>query len=429
MAPCPACAAPTDPADRFCEACGADLRASPPGARSADPGLSPPGNGGADPRTGPPGAGTDPRTGPPGARSADPGLDLPGARSADPGLSPPGNGGADPRTGPPGAGGDPGLSPPGACGACGATDLTADGRCAACGADPPWRSSLAPPGACRACGATDVSADGYCEACGRRRTVGHERVELALDRIAAVTDRGRRRGHNEDAVAIGQLDNAVVAIVCDGVSASPHADAAAHAAVGAGMATMLRELERGTSPARATEVAFRAALAEVAKLGRPDTRRNPPSCTYVSGIVTADAVVVGWVGDSRAYWVPAGASARQLTDDDSMAGQLTLQGVAIGPQLSPHLAALTRWVGADAGPIEARVTCVDRPGPGTLILCSDGLSRYLAGPGDLDAVAGWPAARTAHHLTELALDAGGIDNIAVAALPFPPVDPTGEPSP
>lgn len=322
------------------------------------------------------------------------------------------------------------------CPACAAPSDPTDRFCEACGAQlrpgPPQRSTARPPGPCAACGDEKFSLDGYCEGCGRRRTVGLERAELALDGVAAVTDRGRHRGHNEDAVAIGRLAEAVVAIVCDGVSSSPHADAASHAAVEAGIAVLLRELDGGAPPARATEVAFRAAFADVAKLSGPDIRHNPPACTYVSGIVTADAVVVGWVGDSRAYWVPAAApgdGARQLTDDDSMAGQLAVRGVAIGPHLSSNLGALTRWVGADAGPIEARVTSVDRPGPGTLILCSDGLSRYLAGPADLAAVAGWPPVRVARHLTELALQAGGVDNIAVAALPFPPVDPTGEPSP
>lgn len=32
--------------------------------------------------------------------------------------------------------------------------------------------------------------------------------------------------------------------------------------------------------------------------------QNAPACTLVGAIVAKDLLIVGWVGDSRAYWVP-----------------------------------------------------------------------------------------------------------------------------
>mgnify|MGYP003424362208 CR=1 FL=1 len=92
---------------------------------------------------------------------------------------------------------------------------------------------------------------------------------------------------------------------------------------------------------------------------------------------------------------------------------------------APHAAPLTRWLGADAGPVEARLATLDHPGPGWLVVCSDGLSRYLTGgPPELadpaGGVVGTPEA-AARRLTTFALDAGGVDNIAVAVLPMHPL--------
>ncbi len=35
------------------------------------------------------------------------------------------------------------------------------------------------------------------------------------------------------------------------------------------------------------------------------TGRVDPSCTLVSALRRSDEVVIGWVGDSRAYWIDA----------------------------------------------------------------------------------------------------------------------------
>ncbi|MFC7485018.1 hypothetical protein ACFQX7_40135 [Luedemannella flava] len=69
------------------------------------------------------------------------------------------------------------------------------------------------------------------------------------------------------------------------------------------------------------------------------------------------------------------------------------------------------------------VRMFEPPGPGRLVLCSDGLSRYLTGPVDLAPVATEEPGAAARRLTQFALDAGGVDNIAVVVLPYPPDDP------
>jgi serine/threonine protein phosphatase PrpC len=297
-------------------------------------------------------------------------------------------------------------------------------------------SSTAASAACAACGSTEIGAEGFCEHCGQRRVAGQDRAELELPGVAGVTDRGRHRRHNEDALAIGRVNGAdpglTVAVVCDGVSTSSRADAAAHAAVDAAIGVLLDVLvdtpppgpETESAARTAIEAATKAAATAVAALGQVESGHNPPSCTYVAAVVSAHEVTVGWVGDSRAYWLAAApADSLALTSDDSLAGQLAGAGQPPdhGPGADPRALALLRWLGADATDTAPHLRTFTPPGPGRVLLCSDGLSRYLPQPADLaTAVSTVESLAAARLLTQLALDAGGQDNIAVVLLPFPP---------
>jgi serine/threonine protein phosphatase PrpC len=282
-----------------------------------------------------------------------------------------------------------------------------------------WLSSRAAGAVCAGCGATHAGADAYCDHCGRRRSIGRDHAELDLGTVAGVTDRGRRRRRNEDAVVVGRGGGVNVAVVCDGVSTSARSDAAAHGAAEAGLAALLAELAHGVAPAKATVEGARAAGAAARAAAGPADGDTPPSCTYVSGVGTADGVTVGWIGDSRAYWL--GPDPTCLTVDDSVAGQLAA-GRPVPPALGadPGSRALIRWLGADSDDAQAQVVTLRPPGPGRLLLCSDGLHHYLSDPLALAAASSGTPLDTARHLTAIALDGGGHDNIAVAVLSFPP---------
>lgn len=319
-----------------------------------------------------------------------------------------------------------------ACELCAGPPVPGHNFCEACGRDlrgdvpRDWRSSTAPAGPCAACGGADFS-DGYCESCGRRRNAGQDHVELAIGDVAAVTDKGRHKSRNEDAVGIGRSGGTAFAVVCDGVSTSTRADEAAHASVDTAMATLLDALAAGESPAKATVAATRAAAAAVAAVAGPDTTHSPPSCTYVSAVVTSTEVVIGWVGDSRAYWLAdQPAESKRLTTDDSLAGQLAAAGVATDPgeDRDPRLTALARWLGADAVDTEPHVVTFQPAGPGRVLVCSDGFHRYLSDAAGMAVTAPGPPADTARALNQLSLDAGGVDNIAIVIMPFPPEEPT-----
>jgi serine/threonine protein phosphatase PrpC len=347
------------------------------------------------------------------------------------------------------------------CPNCDATIQESDRYCEACGYDLVTGGAPAEPGAetaaaeaplrwlssgradevCAGCGGGEFGEEGYCDGCGKRRATGREHSELDLDVIAAASDIGHRHQHNEDAVGIGLLPGIVVGVVCDGVSSSDRPDTASYAAVDAAVPALLDALrDEPADPDRALGLAAGAAQAAAALAAGTEPGPNPPSSTFVAAVVTADTVTVGWVGDSRAYWLPdplppdAPTAARPagkgtvgltpvcLTSDDSVAGRLAAAGGV--PAGAAHLAgpagALVRWLGADAGDTAPHLLTVRPTGPGRVLVCSDGLFQYRPEPADLAAAtpAGTPI-DVARVLVELALAAGGADNISVAVLPFP----------
>jgi serine/threonine protein phosphatase PrpC len=307
---------------------------------------------------------------------------------------------------------------------------------------------------CGDCGATAVGEDGFCEVCGLRQPGDrdHVQIELSADggppgeprpaQAAGVSDRGLRRARNEDAVAMISLPKAVCAVVCDGVATVPGSEEAARLASDTGVAVLARALSAGVAPVTATRTAIAAAGRAVARLGetgggRPD---DAPACTYVSAVVTAEDITVGWVGDSRAYWLagPSGGArpSALLTTDDSWAVQMVSRNAMsrAAAHADPRAHQLTGWLGAAASPDPH--DAVFRPGgPGVLLLCSDGLWNHLPEPGDLAAaLADGPDASgdplgAARLLVRAALDAGGRDNVTVAVVPFPPAASAVPPTP
>ncbi|MFG1604420.1 protein phosphatase 2C domain-containing protein [Actinoplanes sp. NPDC049265] len=260
---------------------------------------------------------------------------------------------------------------------------------------------------CAHCGG-GVGDDGYCESCGMMAERENDHAEHDAGPLgAAVTDRGRRHHRNEDAMFL--TDGHIV--VCDGVSASARADEASSTAA----SVAGQSLAAGLSPVDALLKAGEA----VSALG---TDHDSPACTIVAASVHGSTVTWAWVGDSRAYWVPAEGPAERLTEDDSWARHAVDLGA--DPEtamLSPQAHAITAWLGADAPAV--RPSAVDREfdSPGTLVLCTDGLWNYLPDPADFaDAVRGnleqGPLA-AARALVGLANERGGADNITVALTP------------
>jgi len=266
-------------------------------------------------------------------------------------------------------------------------------------------------------------------------------MEEDLGQVAGVSDRGLRHSRNEDAMhfAVADTDDGpvAVAIVCDGVSSAPRPDEASWTAVNAGITLLAEGAERGADPAAISLEAVKTAGHALTALAGPG---GAPASTYVSAVVGQREITVCWLGDSRAYWLagnapaPAGPNdtvditggSRRVTRDDSLAEEIVAAGLATMEEAmaSPQAHVITRWLGADLPDPQAHIEQFTPTAPGVLLLCSDGLWNYRPEAAELAAMA-MPAALTrpldaAADLAKFALDSGGLDNITVVIIPFPP---------
>jgi PPM family protein phosphatase len=326
------------------------------------------------------------------------------------------------------------------CPGCGAAVGPKDRFCEECGQSllvrrtPLGGPVSQPPGdACAACGGENIGADGFCEDCGRARPSGRDRMECDLDLVVGVSDKGKRRARNEDSMAFGTVlggdgPPTVVAVVCDGVATSDRADSASQRAVDEATTVLLDAVLENGDPAAATKAAVARAIEVVSELADPSVPGTAPSCTFVSAVVTPTEVTVGSVGDSRVYWLAApgspAMSSRLLTVDDTVATDLMAEGLSSAEANSVYQAhALSKWIGADAGEIEPRVTTLRPGGPGHVLLCSDGLWNYAPDPATLAEIMPAEGGMTAaDELTKFALKLGGHDNITTVLVPFPPTE-------
>ncbi|MFV0260550.1 MAG: protein phosphatase 2C domain-containing protein [Acidimicrobiales bacterium] len=345
-----------------------------------------------------------------------------------------------------------------ACPRCGERSPGGTSWCEACGADlsqpgsasaadePPQPGSQTTPD-CPVCGSVGRTEDGACDNCGRPDPDARNRVEAVDGPVAAVSDRGRRHPHNEDAFAVGTVDGVAVLVVCDGVSSTPGSATASQGAANAardrlvallrgdapppdddpvdpgarqpgpaGVAGPAADLDPVASIADAVAVAQGVAADTVASAEDIRTARygfdGPPSSTLVAAVVdptraapgTSARITVGWVGDSRVYWV---------SDTDTM---LLTVDHEIGGSLS-------RWLGADSIDPLPDVAEIDVVGPGLVIACSDGLWRYADGAHDMAQLVrngtGAGELDLARSMVDHANAGGGHDNITVALMPIP----------
>lgn len=246
---------------------------------------------------------------------------------------------------------------------------------------------------CPACTAPVALQDLFCELCGTALG-GAGRRETDLGPAAAVTDRGLMRKVNEDAYAIHAGEDALIAVVCDGVSTTAASGWAAEEACRSAMDHLLKGLDSNDW----LDLAGAAVLA-----GQESLRSQEGSTTIALGLIGPEDVVVANVGDSRVYWLGQDGDHRQISIDDSE---------------RPH--EITAWLGRDGDPVRPHLERLGPVPPGLLVVCSDGLWNYADEPSSVAGLLPHPEhrrpARVARLLVDAALSAGGADNVTVAVL-------------
>jgi len=140
--------------------------------------------------------------------------------------------------------------------------------------------------------------------------------------------------------------------------------------------------------------------------------------TFVA--IEQDLAVMGHVGDTRLYLIREG-EAHQLSTDHTLAAEMVVSGImdAETAKKSSHAGVLTRSLGSQRAVQVDRLVFEVEPGD-DLVLCSDGLTRYLPTTAVLtEQAAGASASELAERLVDHANASGGVDNATVVVVQIP----------
>lgn len=234
-------------------------------------------------------------------------------------------------------------------------------------------------------------------------------------RIAGLSDVGRVRARNED--AIGWDEPAAVAVLSDGMGGHPAGDVASRLAVDKVLESV--GARAASRPWLSNEADMEGLLQEANGAVIDHAARHPEcrgmGCTLVVAAFDGRHAVIGHVGDSRAYAFRDGGL-EQLTVDHT-AAQLAVEQELLSPEQarhSPERHQLTRAIGLE-NDVKVDVSRC-RTGRGDLfLLCSDGLTDMVDDVDIADVLNdnGHDIDRSARVLLWLAMDRGGADNVSV----------------
>jgi protein phosphatase len=249
---------------------------------------------------------------------------------------------------------------------------------------------------------------------------------------AGTSDVGRKRTHNEDAYLLLPEEN--LFCVADGMGGHASGEVAARIAVEE-MAEFFRMTGRDEDatwpfrldPARAYDenrllTGVKLANLRIFERAASDQRLRGMGTTMVAASFPrgAGAVLVGHVGDSRAYLLRGGVL-RQLTEDHSLLNDYRKSRALTREEIEafPHKNVIVRALGMKEA-VEVDLLREPVLDGDVLVLCSDGLSGMVADERIAEIVRGHPKdlRGAAHALVEAANEGGGQDNVTCVLVQY-----------
>ena len=256
-----------------------------------------------------------------------------------------------------------------------------------------------------------------------------------MQKVAARTDPGKKRQHNEDAMAA--MPEQGIYVVADGVGGRAAGEVAAAICVDAFRAAAAGIAERvstfNAQPTMETRNGVLLAMDETCQTASRRIYETAESegkagmtTTLVVAVFGSGMAFLCHVGDSRAYLV-RNQRLHQLTEDHSMVNELVRSGkmTLAEARASRHRHVITRAVGLYPN-VQPSLAAVDLVAGDRFVLCSDGLSDVV--PEDVIALEGSAESLDAgaEALLRAALENGGPDNITVILIDPSAAEPVDE---
>lgn len=223
--------------------------------------------------------------------------------------------------------------------------------------------------------------------------------------IHTKTHQGLIRANNQDSLLV--LKDAFG--VADGMGGHKGGETASLVAV-----QVIKNALQGRSPEEgALKMAIEAANRRIFEMSRRDSTLTGMGTTLTMLWRDEKQILVGHVGDSRAYLFRDGVLSQQ-TEDHSMVAEL-LKNQLITPQMAethPYRNVITRALGTNPM-VQIDFLKIDKK-PGDLwLICSDGLYNMVSDEHIAEVLTNLSGERAVEKLLELAIDHGGTDNVSI----------------
>jgi serine/threonine protein phosphatase PrpC len=234
--------------------------------------------------------------------------------------------------------------------------------------------------------------------------------------VSALSDMGCVRTNNED--AFGYDETLGIYVVCDGMGGMASGEVASSHAVAAVVNSFVETSASGLPISTRLLVAINAANLDVWENGQVPENKGMGTTAVVAAL-DEDKLILGNVGDSRAYIIQGGQCV-QLTVDHSYINELIRNGTltienAHNADLRGMESIITRAVGV-AAEVQPDFFSVDLK-PGTaVLLATDGLTRYLVADEIAAILSASSFDSSCANLIDLAKQRGGQDNITCILL-------------
>jgi serine/threonine protein phosphatase PrpC len=230
---------------------------------------------------------------------------------------------------------------------------------------------------------------------------------MRISDTAGFTDPGRKRRRNEDSFVI---DPPLFA-VADGMGGAQAGEVASRLAAAA-----FREFHDvdDLDPEERLAAIIQEANRRIYERAAGDAQVSGMGTTITAALVGGDALVIGHVGDSRAYRLRSGRF-EQLTDDHSLVADLVRSGRLTPEEADAHpqRSVITRALGTDRE-VDVDTFVVPVEAGDLFLLCSDGLTTMIEDDEIRDLLSATRDLEQAGKgLVKAANKAGGEDNITV----------------
>lgn len=227
----------------------------------------------------------------------------------------------------------------------------------------------------------------------------------------AGTHVGNIRRTNEDCFYIPQDESGFFALVADGMGGHSAGEVASLHFVETVKKALLRARPQKITP-KVVKKIFSMANKNIFQEAQASAQRRGMGTTATLAVFNDSHVLIGHVGDSRAYLFSRGALS-QITRDHSYVQSLVDSGLISreAAAVHPRRNIITRAIGTDIE-VETDIFTAAFGAGDILLLCTDGLSG-LVSDAQIAAILGGGVSLAADRLIEAALAGGGHDNISV----------------